>query len=163
MKLRFLVCAAFAIVDEATKNISITSILEQLTSPTFPAAVPITVVGNFLRTAAEPDSSDIRLSFKIEGNQDPILDQPITLHFQGQLTTRLIAQVNPLLVPQQGRLIAEVKTKTKTLGSWTIEVKKAGNEMLLLNPPSAPTGRKRIAKKAAKKSAAKKPAAKKRA
>jgi hypothetical protein len=128
MKLRFLVCAAAAIIDEVTKNISITSILEQLTAPTFPIAVPITVVANFVKTAAEPDIADIRLSFKIKGNPDPIWDHPVTLQFQGQLTTRLIVQVNPLIVPQRGRLIAEVKMKTATLGSWTIELKKGGNE-----------------------------------
>ena len=154
MKLRFLVCAVSAIVDEATKNVSITSILEQLASPIFPAAIPISVVANFVRQASEPDSADIRLSFKID--DQPLMDQPVTIQFQGNLGTRLIAQINPLIVPQPGRLIAEIRAKKKKLGDWEIDVKKAGNEMLLSNLPATAGASERAAKKARKKAVAKK-------
>lgn len=161
MKATFVVCAVSAIVDEATKNISITSILERLTSPTFPGAVPLTLVAHFNKEVSQADNFPIRVRLRI-GTQT-LMDQPVTIQFQGKQTTRLIAGVSPLVIPQPGELTADVLYRGKVIGAWTINVEKAGDELLLAGPtgpPSPPPAGQHPARKTGKK-AAKKAAKKK--
>jgi hypothetical protein len=161
MKVNFLVCALTAIVDQATQNISITSIIDQIASPTFPAALPITIVAYLTRQKSEPESAKMRFVVRMDGHK-PIMDQAFTIEFQGQLKTRLLAQVGPLIIDRQGILTAELQQAGRTLGSWPIVVKKAGNEILLRSPGShGRSSRARISKKTVKKSHGKKSKAKK--
>jgi hypothetical protein len=144
MKLRFLVCSTAATVDQATKNVSITSILEQLTSPVFPAAIPMTLVAMLERKVDEPEEVLLQIEFRIDGQDPPILAGPANLSFQGQLNTRLLASISPLVIPRPGQLTAELRSRNKLFGSWAITVLQAASETFFGTSPSPP---KMIAKK----------------
>jgi hypothetical protein len=156
MKLSYLVCAVAATVDQATKNVSITSILEQLSSPVFPFAIPMTVVAAFEKNKNEPENIVLQLDLRIDGQDPPILTGPVNISFQGQLRTRLIAAISPLVIPRPGLLTAELRLNKKILGSWSIDVLQAAGETLFGTLMTTGAPKKHASKKAkAKKKASK--------
>jgi hypothetical protein len=84
----FLLTAQSASLDQLTNNLSIWNILEQVSAPTFPIAVPMTIVVYLIRKKTESDKTDLKLVIKLDGRAPPIAEQPVSIFFQGKLKTR---------------------------------------------------------------------------
>jgi Family of unknown function (DUF6941) len=121
MRLGYLVAAHGAVIDRATNNVSIFNIIEQITAPTFPIAIPISIVAQLVKQKSK-DTEELRIVLKLDSRKQPIGEQKFTVGFQGQQRTRIIMQLQPLVIEVPGLLEISLFHKSAFLGSWEIDV-----------------------------------------
>jgi hypothetical protein len=138
MYVNYLVCAQSAIIEQGTNNLTIINIIDQIGSPVFPVGIMLCVVGQLSRKKNEKENLSMRLVITIDGQKPPLTDEVLTLSFQEKLSTRIIAKMQPLIIPRPGKLVAQIVQKKRTFGSWTIQVDKIGDELLSLPTGSTP-------------------------
>lgn len=135
MHLDFIVCAQSAVIDQATNNLSIHNIFEEIGAPIFPVAITMSVVAHLKKKKSEKENQALRLVFSLDNDQ--IGDQPINVAFQDKLVTRIIARIQPLVLQRPGILKVEIKQKNSSLGVWIVQIYKAGEELFLQSIPAS--------------------------
>jgi hypothetical protein len=173
MELLLLTCSISAAVDQSTNSASIFNMLEQVAAPSFPAGIPQMVVFSLVsKLPSEPQVGNLRLLITLDSQPIPLLDAPMGVDFQGKLRTRVIANLQAMLVPSPGLITVSVLEGARTLGSWKIDVMHIGQaaapppvaSSAATSPPQVVTQTtKKAAKKSVKKKAVKKKAATKKA
>ena len=78
----------------------------------------MSVVVHLIRAPNEKDSQDIRLRFRLD--KEKLADQQIALDFQGKPATRVVARIQPIILPRPGNLTVELIHKRRTLDSWNV-------------------------------------------
>ena len=132
MKLIFMTCAQSSAVDSQTGRLSLFHLLEQIQAPSFPTAMPLTLVGLFVKEPGEPDEQSVRL--KVELGDAVIFDSPVAFSFKGRQRSRVLTVMNGLGIPGVGTLSFSFLSEAGApLGpAWTVIVEQAAA------PPAAP-------------------------
>jgi hypothetical protein len=137
MQLNLLVIAQSAVIDQATNNLSIFGIFEQITASGFPIAVPMTIVLHVSRKKAEKPSQDARIVLTLNGSK--IGEQRVTIEFQDKFKSRLIATVQPVVIERPGALTVSMFQRKTCLESWPVNILQVAQ--VHLGAPSQPTSR----------------------
>ena len=129
MQLSFILCAESAVVDRTTNKLSIYNIIEQVSSPIFPAAVPMTLVAQFTRTKRENDQQKMKLTFSLDNMTKPLGEEQISISFEKKMSSRLIAYIQAVIIPQPGILSAKLEQRNRLLGEWKMNIKKLDEQI----------------------------------
>jgi hypothetical protein len=143
MRLVLFACAESAAIDQATNRLSVFHFLEDLSSPTFPTALPsVTAVFILAREEAEADSFNLTLRVTESGRDQPILEGPIFVQFQGRLRSRLLANIAGLPLVAPGRLQFAVFDDQHELARWEVTINQLVQPQITQQPsiPDPPSG-----------------------
>jgi hypothetical protein len=119
------VAAEHCVVDQRTNNLAVISVIEELTSATFPFVFPRLVFATLTeKTEAEPSI----IEGVVEGrlNDQVIFSVPIKLDFHGRRKCRSIIDLQMFVIPSPGSLSIVQKHSEEILGRWDIPVSKLG-------------------------------------
>jgi hypothetical protein len=120
MQLLLLTCAETCVIDQTTQRLSLFNLLEEVQTPTFPAAIySVAVFTLWEREAAEPDPN-AQLIVRLNNNQ--LLQAPLKVAFQEKLRTRTILTVHGLVMAEPGTLIVEVRAGDDIARTWRVPI-----------------------------------------
>jgi len=127
MEATLLICANAISVDQRSNTLSLFNILEEINSPSFPMVVPYMVlVAMLTRGADEPNVfADLTLSMDVDGevffqgNLNPA-------DFQQKLSSRLVVDMQGLIVPKAGMMRVVMSRPENPIGLWKIRVNNIG-------------------------------------
>lgn len=120
----FLFAACYsAAVDMRLNTISLFHVIEEMSSPAFPFAIPnFTLAGILGRTADEANTQEgAEVVFIYEGQE--LLRHPTPVNFQGRLRLRLIVEVGGLSLAGPGTLMVSLRHNETQIASWPIIVR----------------------------------------
>jgi hypothetical protein len=126
MEAAFVILANSASIDQATNQLSLFGLIEDLVVASFPVALPNPVFCVLLsRKANEAEKVAVTFAAKFSDDRKPLFQSSeATVDFQGKRRLRFVAQLPPIVIPRLGELEFFVQTKRKVLGHWTILVAK---------------------------------------
>ena len=132
MSLDLFVCCEQAIVDVRSNRVTLFNVYDGIATPAFPATLgSITTVMSFSRAPAEPDRFDGFVRFSIDGEQ--IFEGPFSVDFEGASGTRVIAQLDGMIIPKPGRFEAVSIANDVEIGRYTFAVEQLdGNQPELI-------------------------------
>ncbi len=119
------VCAESIVRDAATNHVSVFNIIEEINTPTFPVAIQ-KLSSLFYLVKDEEDASVNELSIRFIINGEEINRFPIHSDFQNKLKTRVIVNLQGLVIPGPGRLHAILFLKDEEIGLWDIQINHTG-------------------------------------
>ncbi|MGH7021682.1 MAG: hypothetical protein ACREEY_17515, partial [Brevundimonas sp.] len=103
MKLDLICCAEQSIVDVRSNKLSLVNIYDGIDLSHFPAKIgPLSTVMLFRRSAGESESFRGVVRFYID--DEKIFEGPYEADFQGALETRVIADLDRMIIPHSGLL-----------------------------------------------------------
>lgn len=110
-------------VDQQRNTLSIFHIIEELSSPAFPFALPsFFVAALFSRTGEEPNVAEgAEIVISHDGRE--ILRHALTLNFQGRLRLRTVVEVGGLAVAGSGTLLITAIREGRDMASWPIIIR----------------------------------------
>ena len=120
MRLLALICAEQCVIDGPTNRVSIFNLLEEVKSPTFPAALYLTTILTLWER--EPTEEDIDASVVIRLNDTELFRNPLRVSFQGLPRCRAIAVLGGLTLPSPGLLSIEVSGGPDLSQTWRVNV-----------------------------------------
>lgn len=118
---KLVVCGESIVRDADTNAVSAFNIIEEMSAPAFPVAVPRLATLFLLERAADdkdPDGAEYVLS--LSGRE--LLRSAVTTSFDGKPRTRVMITVQGLLLPTEGDLRAALHLGGSELAAWTIPV-----------------------------------------
>jgi hypothetical protein len=116
------VCADSVSVDQFTNTLSITSVLEQITSPSFPAVLPkITCVFLLERDPDDSATHECELRVVLPGVAEPFKARA-PIDFRSDHRTRLVAVLQAVQLVAPGEVVVSAWLHESELGSWRIPV-----------------------------------------
>jgi hypothetical protein len=136
---KLFVCADSAAVDARTSALSIFHVLEQLSSPAFPVAVPRVAIV-FVLSREEADPANLHCQLQIHSGNQQLIARPVPVNFQQQFVARVILEMYGVVVPAPGNLRFELMNGEALLGSWSVLVNQVGGPVFQMNLPVAPLG-----------------------
>ena len=139
IKVRLFLCADSAAIDARTGSLSAFHIMEQLSTPSFPVAIPrVAVVAVVTREDSDP--SNLQLQLQIFSGNQQLFVGPMAINFVQQVTARTVAEMHGLVVPGPGVLTFLLLNGEEKLGSWTVNINQIGQIPLqMFFPPTPPT------------------------
>lgn len=138
MHVSLFACAESAVVDQRTNRLSLFHIMEEISSPTFPAAVPqLTVVVVMSREESEPSLANLMLRVTLTGLDKPLVEGPMAIDFQGRLRTRGLGHIAGMPVLGPGLLRFSLHDGDKELAYWEVIVIQV-SQPKFVTEPSAP-------------------------
>lgn len=127
MEVTLFICANGLSVDQRSNTLSIFNILEEINAPSFPMVVPYMVlVGMLSRGPDEPNTvNDLVLSMDVDG--DRFFQGALNAaDFQQKLNSRLVIDMQGVVVPKAGMMRVVMSQQEKPLGLWKIRVNNIG-------------------------------------
>ncbi len=107
IKIKFMLCALGVIQDVESNNISVFNIFEEFTPFGLPALIPeFSILAVFERDNNDPQN--IECSFRASLTGEQLLNQNLSVDFQGRNRTRAIVRVGGLPLPRPGKLVIEM-------------------------------------------------------
>lgn len=135
MRLWFLVCADSAAVDIRTNSLSVFHLVEDINVPAFPFALArIVVAGLFSRATGEPETFD-GLEMLVDMSGKELYRGPLALNFQGRMRSRMIAELQGMVLEGPGELRFTIVRGAEELGRWTVLVNHVGQPNLQTELP----------------------------
>jgi hypothetical protein len=135
MQLLLLTCAETCVIDVNTNRPSLFNLIEEISSPTFPAAIfTVAIFTLWERDEAEPDSA-AELVIRLNNNQ--LFQAPVSLAFQGTRRCRAVLSIQGLVITEPGSLTFEVRHSDNLVGAWRVPVLGAAQAMPVSAPPPA--------------------------
>jgi hypothetical protein len=114
------------VVDARSNNVSIFTLLEEITAPAFPILIPrVTITALLQRDANEPDAV---FQLRASMGETTLFETPMGAEFQGRLRTRSILEIGGLAIPGPGPIEFRLIHNTRTLSSWSVLVHRGGIE-----------------------------------
>jgi hypothetical protein len=144
MKTVFLTAAQSGAIDQGSNFLSVFNILESFAAPTFPVALPVTVIAIFERDGNEPETPNIELVVTLTGRDKELFKGALSFSFQGKNRARIFALIQSLTVAGPGELSFETRYSGKMIGSWTVAVEQRTSPLNMQNasaPPEAPSSK----------------------
>jgi hypothetical protein len=142
MRALLLVASESAAVDAASNRLSLFHVMEELSSPVFPAAVPMMmIVGLLSRTQEEPSHFDLHVRATMEGRQDVMFDVPIAAEFQNRPRYRFVAQIAGVVLPGPGTVRIHLMQNEDVLALWETQIAQIGQPQIVSavqSPQAAP-------------------------
>lgn len=136
MKVLFLLCSESASLDGARNTLSVFHILEELTSPNFPAVLPSLFISALLeKPLEEPDPEGLELHIHCGGTE--VLTNPVSIQFQGKLRIRVLTQVGGVVISTPGVLSVSLTQAGKPLAVWSMRVIDIGHPKIQEELPLA--------------------------
>jgi hypothetical protein len=118
---RYLLCARRAVRDAEENDVSLISVLEDVSAQGFPVIVPrATVVWCLTREPAEAEQHQGTVRIFLE--QQRLAEAAMEANFQGRMTTRIFLTFAGLAIPTPGRLKFEVSLANGLRGEYTITI-----------------------------------------
>jgi hypothetical protein len=140
MRIVLFACAESAAVDQATQRLSIFHVLEEISSPVFPAAYPqFTMIVMASREQTEPSAFDLNLRITLSGQEQPLLDGGFQLEFQNRPRARTLAQIAGLPIPSPGVLHFSLSYEERELSAWDVLVTQVPHPTITTQP-AGPAG-----------------------
>ncbi len=119
------VCAESIVRDVTTNNVSVLNIIEEINTPSFPVAIQ-KLSSLFYLVRNEKDAAVNELSIRFIINGEEINRFPVHSDFQDKLKTRVIVNLQGLVIPGPGRLHAILFLEDEEIGLWDIQINHTG-------------------------------------
>lgn len=121
---KLVLCAESIVRDSETNTVSAFSLLEEMSAPRFPVAVPR--LASLFLLEKEPKDEDMQnYQYILTLANQELLRSPVEVRFEGKLRTRVMVNVQGLLIPAPGELRARLELQGRELGSWSMAVSMA--------------------------------------
>jgi hypothetical protein len=124
------VAAETIVVDRFTDNLSIITVIEHISPESFPIVLPRMFTLFWLKRGPEDTSRPEGIVSITLGNRE-LLRGPLSIDFQGKLSTRAIMQVQGLVVPSPGVIRSSLSVDGAALGAWEILCEARAAQMTL--------------------------------
>lgn len=137
MRCALIAACEIAIIDARTNNLTLINILQDLSSPTFPAIHPRVNLAAILdRTGDEPNASDGTIRIALD--DQPVFETPLHIDFQGHLRVRAVAEIQGVVLTRPGILKLSLLHAGNELGSWSLRVNQLGEPQIFVAPEGEP-------------------------
>jgi hypothetical protein len=139
MQGKLLFCSKGSTLDMRDGTVSVFQIFEELKAAGFPLFVPaVSVVFFCTRLQDEPEEQSLEI--RVELGDNTLFRGPITVVFVGGgLRTKVLADLQGLVVPGEGTMSISIRQEDRTLGLWPVQVSRiAGPELRLAPAQLAP-------------------------
>ena len=121
LKCRLAVVADSVVRDADSNYVSIFNVFEEVNSFGFPLALnKFYALFMLTRQATDTEQYDGRLRMTLAGVQ--LTDVPLRFDFQGKVNTRVMAQLNGLIIPAPGILRTSLFIGADEIGHWETAV-----------------------------------------
>ena len=129
-RLNLFLCAEGVIVDQRSNNVSVFTILEDVTPEELPIVLAQFVVLAILeRDEGDPEKCDCTLALSL--NDEGMFEQDMVVDFQSKRRVRQMLHFGGVAIEKPGTLTASLEFGGEEAGEWHITV----------NPPKKPTVR----------------------
>ncbi len=126
------VCAESIVRDTVNNQISVFNIVEEINTPVFPHAIhKLSSLFYLIRDKEDAIENELSIRFIING--DEINRFPIHSDFQDKFKTRVIVNLQGLVIPGPGSLHAILYLDEKDIGSWDILINHTGRPKIETN------------------------------
>ncbi|MHB1355085.1 MAG: hypothetical protein ACYCZF_03800 [Anaerolineae bacterium] len=129
LKSTLMLCARGIVIDARSNNVSVFSIIEELTPSAFPGWFPeITILSILEREETDPNEIECQIDVTIGANS--LLSSPTSLNFQDKYRIRSVLTINGLPLSQPGKLIFAISYNKTILNSYVINIKATETEII---------------------------------
>jgi len=126
-RLKLFLCAEGVIVDQRSNNVSVFTILEEVTPEELPIVLAQFVVLAILeRDEGDPEKCDCTLALSL--NDEGMFEQDMVVDFQSKRRVRQMLHFGGVAIEKPGTLTASLELGGEEVGEWRITV----------NPPKKP-------------------------
>jgi len=122
---RLVACAETIIRDAAQNTVSLINVLEDIQVPAFPGGIfKITVLGMVNRAQNDPAEYDFVIVITL--GDDELGRVPVHADFTDKVSSRIIAVLQGIPLPQPGVLRVALRHNETELGAWSVTVTQRG-------------------------------------
>lgn len=130
---KLLLCCHGAVRDAQTNNVSVFNILEQVNGAGFPTFIPTLFIVAFVKREKD-DPENCTATLEINLGETSLGAFPIDIAFGEKLKSRLITELQGLVIPQPGILSFELKIDNQKINAWEVRVESLQKPQLELKP-----------------------------